>query len=111
MNIFIMKSIIHENTRKEFQSLSSNKTYHNENSFNRIKQCELDALKNQEESTKMLMFMKFCYSSFSSNFNSPMFPSCSPNLQLKPNFSPSQNITGGQNSNADTNEDDTEYES
>ncbi|KAM9955414.1 hypothetical protein ACTFIR_011852 [Dictyostelium discoideum] len=78
-----------DDTRKQFHSLSSNQTYHNEKSYNNIKQLELDALKNQDETSKMLMCMRVFCSSFS---NSPqMTPSLQPTIQFNNNFTPSPN--------------------
>ncbi|KAM9989767.1 hypothetical protein ACTFIY_005816 [Dictyostelium cf. discoideum] len=72
-----------DDTRKQFHSLSSNQTYHNEKSYNNIKQLELDALKNQDETSKMLMCMRvFC--SFSNSHQ--MTPSLQPTIQFNNNF-------------------------
>ncbi|KAM9969354.1 hypothetical protein ACTFIR_001186 [Dictyostelium discoideum] len=91
-----------DDTRKQFLSLSSNQTYHNEKSYNNIKQLELDALKNQDETSKMLMCMRVFCSSFS---NSPqMTPSLQPTIQFNNNFTPSPNSACSYqnlNSNAD----------
>ncbi|KAM9995681.1 hypothetical protein ACTFIY_001848 [Dictyostelium cf. discoideum] len=91
-----------DDTRKQFHSLSSNQTYHNEKSYNNIKQLELDALKNQDETSKMLMCMRVFCSSFS---NSPqMTPSLQPTIQFNNNFTPSPNSACSYqnlNSNAD----------
>ncbi|KAN0050077.1 hypothetical protein ACTA71_003178 [Dictyostelium dimigraforme] len=45
---------VSEATRKTFQCLSSNNSYKpGENAFEKIKNCELEALKNQEETFRM----------------------------------------------------------
>ncbi|KAN0035499.1 hypothetical protein ACTA71_004771 [Dictyostelium dimigraforme] len=64
-----------EATRKTFQCLSSNNSYKpGENAFEKIKNCELGALKNQEETFRMFNCMRQRYFGSFGNAAQPFSP-------------------------------------
>ncbi|KAN0015521.1 hypothetical protein ACTFIU_008256 [Dictyostelium citrinum] len=52
-----------EESRNNFQALSSNSTYHREKAFNRIEECEVQSLQIQKEIADMVLVIKMFFNS------------------------------------------------